>query len=120
MCAQATKNLGFLRFGGLELPNRARKWMTNWAEGYQVRPRIRKGPPGGREFVDDLGATLSRATTRREMWLVLGQVLSRGGLGDALRERHPSAHAIQTFYLLMATHNACKSVGVDFRVFCSP
>jgi hypothetical protein len=119
VCAQANKNLGFLRYGGQELPNRTRKWASRWREDYSVQPRIRKGQLGARELVDTLNSFLMKPGTRREMWLVLGRILSKSALTEQLSSRRPPAHAIQLLYLLMAVHNACKSVGVELRVFCS-
>lgn len=120
VCAQAAKNLAFLRYGAQERTDRTRLWNGNWNGDYSVRPRIRKGRQPAKAFVANMNESLRKPATRREMWLVLGQTLSKSKLAEELMARQPPAYAIQTFYLLMATHNSCKSVGVDLRVFCSP
>jgi hypothetical protein len=125
VCAQANKNLTYLRYGGGEMPNRVRKWSKPWKGGskddtYEVRPRIRSGPGAPAIFYANLNAVLAKPGVRREMWLILGKTLSKSALKRDLQARKPPANAIQTFYLLMSAHNACKSVGVELSVFCSP
>ena len=124
VCSQANKNLGFLRYGGRELPGRVRKWGKPWKgskeSAYTVSPRIRRGPASSAQFLADLNGVLAKPGTRREMWLVLGKTLSKGDLRRELSSGKPPAKAIQTFYLLMSAHNACKSVGAELKVFCSP
>lgn len=125
VCAQGNKNLGYLRYGGTELPDRTRKWTWAWKGGtkkstYTVKPRIRRGPTIARTFLDELNEMLAKPGTRREMWLVLGRTLSKSEFRRELASHTPRASAIQTFYLLMTVHSACKSVGVELRIFCSP
>jgi hypothetical protein len=119
VCAQANKNLGYLRYGGGEMPGRSRKWATPWKGGpkdstYKVSPRIRRGPTAAAAFLGELNAILPKPGTRREMWLVLGKTLSKKEFREELTSRKPPASAIQTFYLLMTAHSACKSVGSNF------
>jgi hypothetical protein len=125
VCAQANKNLGYLRYGGGEMPKRGQKWGKRWKGGskdktYEVAPRIRSGPKAAAAFFAELNAVLAKPGIRREMWLVLGKTLSKNQLRQELQASKPPANAIQTFYLLMSVHNACKSVGVELVVFCSP
>lgn len=129
ICAQAVKNLEFLRFGGRAMRSRVKKWGNPWKAatpkdkqqdpGYEVEPRIRRGPTDAAKFVVGTTELLGQPNTQREVWLVLGRLLSKTALEAQLSKPNPDGYALQTFFLLASTFSACKSVGVDFRVFCS-
>ena len=129
VCSQAVKNLEFLRFGGSVMSGRARKWASPWKAatkkdkrddpGYEVTPRIRRGPTDSNEFNKGIQALLLKPNTKREVWLALGGILSKTRFESQLSKNKPDGFALQTFFLLASTFSACKSVGVDLKVFCS-
>jgi hypothetical protein len=88
--------------------------------GYPVAPRIRRGPTPAAQFRDRLKAVVDIPNIKREVWIVLGRILSKARLNQDLGQQRPPPHAVQTAYLLMSLDNACKSVGVELKVFCSP
>jgi hypothetical protein len=119
ICAQAVKNLVYLRFGNQSIPGRAAKWNGNWSNGrFIVTNRIRAGHLDGQAVRTQLASMLRRPNVTREVWIVLGNILSRNSVEQALRSHNPPPHLLQSFYLLMSTYSACKSVGVDLRIFC--
>lgn len=129
VCAQAVKNLEFLRFGGRPMTGRVKKWSNPWKAatakdkqqdpGYEVEPRIRRGSTDADTFVSRTNELLGQPNTQREVWLVLGRILSKAAFEEQLGKPNPDGYALQTFFLLASTFSACKSVGVDLRVFCS-
>jgi superfamily II DNA or RNA helicase len=123
VCGQTVKNLAYLRMGNDDLPGKEKKWDDPWsvdeASGYVVTPRIRCGPGDAITFREQLFDLLRRPTTAREVWLVLGNTLSKATLKKAISSAQPSAALLQSFYLLSSTYSQCKSVGVDFKIFCS-
>jgi hypothetical protein len=120
VCGQAVKNLAYLRFGAENFPGSANKWNQIWKlEGMAVESRIRCGPATAGDFRQALRSLISNPNTRREVWLCLGNLLSRKKLADAIRRGSVDPSLIQSYYLIMSTYGACKSVGVDLRIFCS-
>jgi superfamily II DNA or RNA helicase len=121
VCSQASKNLAFVRFGAREVASSIVAWNHPWnLAGYEVAPRIRSGPTPAAQFRNALKAVLDVPNIRREMWIVLGRILSKGNLDQDLGAQYPPPHAVQAAYLLLSVDAACKSVGVELRVFCSP
>jgi hypothetical protein len=53
------------------------------------------------------------------VWLALGGILSKTKFKHQLAKKNPDGLALQTLFLLASTVSACKSVGVDLKVFCS-
>ena len=130
VCSQAVKNLEFIRFGGSPLAGRRKKWSRPWKAaskkdklqcdpGYEVSPRIRRGPKDADKFISLFANILAQPNSRREVWIVLGGILSKSAFEQNLSKKNPDGYALQTFFLLASTFSACKSVGVDLQVFCS-
>jgi hypothetical protein len=120
VCGQAVKNLIYLRFGTTALPGSSGKWNNDWKEDdHKVQSRIRFGPETAAEFRKTVLGLLQAPNTRREVWLVLGNLLSREAMGAKIRKGSKDPSLLQAFYLIMSTYSACKSVGADLRIFCS-
>ena len=58
--------------------------------------------------------------TSREVWLVVGNALSKSHLESQARKSKPAPEAIQVFALLQTTWGAVSQLGGRLRVFCSP
>jgi hypothetical protein len=56
----------------------------------------------------------------REVWLFLGNGLSKKALTDALASPPLEPQVVQIVYQLQSTWSAVSSMGAKFRVFCSP
>ena len=114
VCAQANKNLGYLRYGGGEClggleSGSVRGEAVQKDSTYKVSPRIRHGSTPGTAFLEELNAALSRPGTRREMWLVLGKTLSKRRFETELTSE-PPASAIQTFSICSCRRTALVSL----------
>ena len=120
VCGQAIKNLAYLRFGAEKFPGSSNKWNHDWKlDDMVVESRIRCGPSTAGLFREAFRSLIGNPNTRREVWLCLGNLLSRARLADAIRRGSVDPSLIQSYYLIMSTYGACKSVGVDLRIFCS-
>jgi len=120
VCGQAVKNLGELSQFGEARTSRVEKWGLRWRSG-QVQgqvARIREGgsPSGVWEIVRE---AIRDPNTDREVWLLLGQILSASRLTRELRRAQPRPSAVQTAYLLLSTATTIASGGARLRVFCS-
>lgn len=121
VCAQAAKNLVYVRFGASPLPSNVRKWNGDWhIDTYVVDDRIRCGGLASAALRSQIEKVLENPRTTREVWIALGSILSSSKLEADLRRRVPRAPAMQAAYLLTSLDSACKSVGVELKVFCSP
>jgi hypothetical protein len=121
VCSQAAKNLVYIRFGARPLPSNTRKWNSLWSlNTYVVRERIRCGGLASAALRTRIEKSLQNPGTTREVWVVLGSILSKAALESSLAARSSKPHAIQAAYLLMSLDSACKSVGVQLKVFCAP
>jgi hypothetical protein len=124
VCGQAVKNLEFLRFGTPRLPGSPQKWNGVWkiskkGQGeFKVKTRIRGTSKTAKELRDSIISLLSAPNTKREAWLVLGGILSKKALEQAIQKHAFPPELLQCFYLVISTYSACKSVGVDLRLFC--
>jgi hypothetical protein len=56
----------------------------------------------------------------REVWLVLGGILSKQGLETALSQANPRAEAIQAVTLLHGTLSTIGSIDAKLRIFGTP
>ena len=121
--AQAIKNLLYLQPLSDEAPPQG-TWTSKWtrkdSEDWTVT-RLRHGVQitaadmwlHAREQITSPGAD-------REVWLVLGNALSKGSLEDEADKDKPAAETIQIYALLQTAWSAASQVGARLRVFCSP
>jgi len=56
----------------------------------------------------------------REVWLVLGNLLSKNTIETMLSRNSPPGYAIQAAYLLFSTLTNTAAAGARLRVFCAP
>jgi hypothetical protein len=121
VCGQAVKNLGELSQFGEARTSRVAKWGLRWRSG-QVQGEVTRIREGGspNDVWDVIRAAIQDPNTDREVWLILGQILSASRLNHELRRAQPRPSAIQTAYLLLATSSTIASGGARLRVFCSP
>jgi hypothetical protein len=119
--AQALKNLGYLQPYFVGEPKNLNRWNRPWTgrEG-RVKSRIRRGDVTGREAWKRMRAALLDPQTSREVWLVLGQGLSKTSLETARRKVNPPPEVVQLIYSLQGSWGAISSVGARLHVYCSP
>lgn len=119
VCGQAQKNLAYLKTDGQPLPGSRGRFDQDWRLNGGRVPRKRYGP-GSVAFRSLFAKVRGKPNARREIWLVLGQgILSRKAVETAFKADNPEPHALQLFHLLLSTHAACQSVGVELKVFCA-
>jgi hypothetical protein len=56
----------------------------------------------------------------KEIWLVLGNMVSARGLHEELTKGEPRPESLQLNHLLQTTIAAAASVGAKTRIFCAP
>lgn len=120
--SQALKNLGYLQPYFVGEPKNLNRWANQWrgSQG-RVSTRIRHGGPATpRAAWDRIRDVLLDPQSTREVWLVLGQGLSKGDLDAERQKKRPKAEVVQLLYSLQSTWSSVSSLGARFRVFCSP
>ena len=123
VCGQAIKNIGYLAMFNESLPSNLKRWGGKWsAKGTQgsVKKRIRKGVNSGERIWEKVRSIIRDPLADREIWLFLGNILSKRALLRELGKIPPTAEAIQAVYLLQSTLTNVASIGVKLRIFCSP
>jgi hypothetical protein len=119
---QATKNINFLGMFNEAIPDNLGRWDESWkgkAESY-VAKRIRQGPGNKEEAWKQIHSIIRHPLADHEVWLFMGQTLSKSKFEHLLSRTPPGAEALQAAYLLFATLTNVASVGAKLRVFCYP
>jgi hypothetical protein len=123
VCGQAQKNLREVSLFAEPGPSKETKWATAWDGSPHtagvVNNRIRKQRTTSKAQ-DDIRRTTKNPNADREVWLVLGNLLSKGALENALLKRSPPAYAVQAAYLLFSTITNTAAAAAKLRVFCAP
>jgi len=121
VCSQATKNIGYLNLFNTASPPKLNRWDGAWkGTSGQVNNRIRRGVANGRETWQNLSSIIRNPNADREVWLFLGQLLSKEQFINQLDSVNPNPAAIQALYLLLGTLSQVASVGAKLKIFCSP
>jgi hypothetical protein len=120
VCAQVVKTLGFQQYGSQNLPELTLKWSRPWSlRGNFLKDRIRFGGKTPAKARAEIVATLNNPASRREAWIVLGKILSKGALGSEMASGTKRPSALQVSHLIMETSKACRSMGFRLRIFCA-
>ncbi|MGA2018852.1 MAG: DEAD/DEAH box helicase family protein [Opitutaceae bacterium] len=128
VCSQAEKNARYLSRFNDDIPPKAHKWRTSpWKTSYEAVvhgpiDRIRKGPSGetGPGVWIKIREAIHDWRTSNEIWIVLGNVLSKSEFKHQLCANPPEQEAIQLAFKLFTTAQAANAVGARLRVFCMP
>lgn len=127
VCAQAQKNMALFSTYSLRKPENFKRWgdahkfKGDGNVSLTVRRRIRKPIAGDPSDIwDTLSALLQNPLTTREVWLVLGNMLSAETFYKGLRSEDPESETLQLNHLLQTTIAAGGSVGAKTRIFCAP
>lgn len=123
VCGQAQKNLREVSLFAEPGPSKGTKWTGAWdgsphtAGLVKKRIRIRRKNSTPE---DDIRRTTRNPNADREVWLVLGNLLSKRTLEEALLKTSPPAYAVQAAYLLFSTITNTAAAAAKLRVFCAP
>ena len=123
--SQAIKNLPHLQpLADTQMATTS--WTRSWgAAGVTGSThRLRHGRfSSGPEIWRHIRSHIAAPDSDREIWLVLGNSLSKNELKSQASRRHPAKpqpEAIQVFSLLQTTWGAVSQLGARLRIFCSP
>lgn len=123
VAAQAIKNLHHLQPLSVA-PMDRRQWTRPWSARPHVVGETYRQRYGVFESSEDMWkhicSRIQAPDTDREVWLVLGNGLSKEHLQVQASKRRPAPEAIQVFSLLQATWGAVSQLGARLRIFCSP
>ena len=125
VCAQAIKNVRYLSMFNDLTPKNLSRWEEPWQAAKtagRVRRRIRlpKGRVSPEKLWDELRSRIANPRTHREVWLLLGGILSKARLERELARSAATAEAVQAVTLLHATLAAIGSIDAKLRIFCYP
>jgi hypothetical protein len=122
VCGQAVKNTKFLsKFNDQDAPSKSSRWHINpWKNGVNTLKRIRKGTGQGSDVWREFRALIRDPLSDVEVWIIVGQLLSRSQFERLLKKSPPDQEAVQLGYLLLSTITSVTAVGAKLRVFCSP
>jgi len=122
VCAQATKNINYLGMFNEQKPPNLKRWDWAWPDNRnpKVERRIRRGNGPGSALWSRVQSVIRHHLADHEVWLFLGQILSKSEFEDRLGRRNPTPEAVQAAFLLHATMTSVASVGAKLRVFCYP
>jgi len=121
VCSQATKNINYLGLFNSGFPPNLNLWDDDWkSKGNTVKKRIRRGSESGKELWVKIRKITNHPLAEKEVWLVLGQTLSKARFFHEISKPTPTPEAVQAAYLLHATMTSVASVGAKMRIFCSP
>lgn len=124
VCAQAVKNLAYLAMFSKERP--ARVGSNGWTRPWRnqdigvVQNRIRRGTGTSAAIWKKIQETVNNPLVQKEVWLFLGQIISRQAFETKLAKNIPPAEALQAAYLLHATMTDVAAVGGRLRIICGP
>jgi len=121
---QALKNLRYAHPYEDARPKKCERWHRDGWKSHkvlgQVRSRLVIGDGTGLEVWQRIRGVLKSPRARKEVWLVLGNMLSREHFEAALRDDSPAHEAVQAAFLLEGLVSAAMSLGIHTRVFCMP
>jgi superfamily II DNA or RNA helicase len=124
ICSQAVKNLGVLTPQWEGPSNDVTRWNGAWNGGPigRVARRIRVNRPnkGATELWQQIQQLIRQPSTTREVWIVMGDGMSRSAFELEGKRNKPRASFINLIYLLQSTWSAASSVGAQLKVFSRP
>ena len=125
VCSQAVRYLGFFNPSDTQTKLTEAKIAGTWgpdASKYKQQERLVWCPTGvsAKDVSQKVAAAISDPTFSREVWLVMGNGLSRDGFVKAVAKKTPRPNEREISYLLQSTWCAVASVGASLRVVCMP
>jgi len=109
-------------FAGVRPPN-FKRWNGAWSAPKvkgKVKRRLRRTTDDADKCWARASAVLSNPLSRREIVILMSNILSRNMLEAQSKLDDPEPEAFQIFYQLSSTWSACASMGAGLRLFCMP
>lgn len=121
---QAIKNLFYISLGNKSEPSNINHWNEPWSAASHVTgkvlKRIRRGSKDPRITWEEINNIIKNPLADREVWIILGQILSKSEFERHLGSKNPSPVAIQLLYLLQSVMIDVSKVGAKLKIFCMP
>jgi superfamily II DNA or RNA helicase len=125
LCSQAVRYLGFFNPTDNETKLTTAKISDDWCPDrtkYRRQKRLvwAAGNQTPSAIAKKFRAAIEDPTFSREVWLVMGNGLSRRSFEQAVDKSNPKPNEREISYLFQSTWCAVASVGASLRVFCMP
>ena len=121
---QAIKNLFYISLGNKSEPSNINHWNEPWSAASHVTgkvlKRIRRGSKDPRITWEEINNIIKNPLADREVWIMLGQILSKSEFERHLGSKNPSPVAIHLLYLLQSVMIDVSKVGAKLKIFCMP
>lgn len=124
VCGQATKNLDYLSPYYQRVPQQnIDKWKMPWSVSPigTISNRVITKNATIRQFWDKYVQLISDPSTKREVWLIVGNMFDHNEFKKEINKRDVSkikSEVIQLIYLLRSTWNNVSQVGAQLRILC--
>ncbi|MFO9237949.1 DEAD/DEAH box helicase family protein [Legionella pneumophila serogroup 1] len=123
VCSQAIKNISYLSPFNQIKPKNLNRWGKEWRLKEQSIPRILKklnGVEDTNTLWTNIQKSIAEPTIDKEVWLVLGGLLSKQKLSENLKTVSTyRAEALQICLQLLNCAKTVNSFGAKLKVFCS-
>ena len=123
VCSQSIKNLFYISLGNKSSPPNIKNWDKPWSvssvEGKIIK-RIRIGDGEANGIWEQINNIIKNPLANREVWIMLGQILSKSDFEKYLSCEDPLPEAIQLLYLLQSVMVDVSKVGAKLKIFCMP
>ncbi len=119
---QATKNINFLGMYNESIPPNLDRWDEAWPSPGNplIKKRILLGKGDGEMIWEKIQTVIRHPLADREVWLFLGNTLSKDRFEKYLGGDPASPESVQAAHLLRSALTCAASVGAKLRVFCYP
>jgi hypothetical protein len=116
---QAVKNLANVAVRSDRLAPELEVLKKKWKpEAGHTRDRLRLGTRA--DFVKEAARVSSAPNAQREVWLVLGHLLSKSKAEKKIAAGKADPAVLQMFMLLSSLYTQCVSIGATLRIYCDP
>lgn len=117
VCSQAVKNLCYLSPYNKMKPSKIGTWNKKWRGKVNRICKI-DTLESGEKIWSRIRSVITNPQADKEVWLVLGNILSKKHFERSLSEKNPLPHIIQAAFLLKATMSDVGSIGAKLKIFC--
>jgi hypothetical protein len=123
VCSQAVRYLGFFNPTDQDTKLTTKKLADDWCPDPTKHPKLKrivwaKGSPTPSEIAKKFTAAIEDPTFTREVWLVMGNGLSRKRFEQAVNKSKPKPNEREMSFLFQSTWCAVASVGASLKVVC--
>ncbi len=123
VCSQAVRYLGFFNPADLQTKLTTKSISNNWCPDQTKHPKLKrivwaKENPKASMIVGKFSEAIADPTYSREVWLVMGNGLSKKAFEQAMGKPTPKSNEREISFLFQSTWSAVASVGASLKVIC--